>query len=227
MANKTIVFLLFIFSFLGLKANFTDSVRYYLKNSKPVLIGGGSSRNTIIGSNITSVTGISTGYDFGGKIKLYAGIYWLGKRMEERRKINAFTPQEKLVDEFSRFWYLGVSGSYVFYKKNKWTLDIPLRIGLGSASVKQYEVPPLETFIKKSNSAIVPLESGISALYKLTWWIGFSGGLGSRIVLGKNNAQKYSGTYYNLGVTVFLEDIYAHILKDMKEHPAKSKRIKL
>ncbi len=224
MANKTIVFLLFIFSFLGLKANFTDSVRYYLKHSKPELIGGLSSRNTLIGSNVTSVSGISGGFDYGGKVRFSVGIYWLGKPMEERRKINAFTPQEKLVDEVSRFWYWGLSGNYVFYKKNKWTLDIPLRIGIGSASVKQYEVPPLKTFIGKTNSAIIPLESGVNAQYKLTWWIGFSGGLGSRIVLGKNNAQKYSGTYYNLGVTVFLGDIYTHIRKDMKEHPAKAKR---
>ncbi len=82
---------------------------------------------------------------------------------------------------------------------------------------------PDNTFIERQKGIIFPLETGVSALYKLTWWIGFSGGIGSRVVLGSNRAQKFSGTYYNIGVTVFIGDIYNHVLKDMKDNPVKKK----
>lgn len=162
--------------------------------------------------------------DYGGKVRWTAGIYWLSSPLEVRKTINEFTPLRKEVLEVSRFWYWGLSGTYVFYRKNKWTLDFPLRIGIGSALVKQFELPPSKTLLSKNNSMIFPVESGVSALYKLTWWIGFSGGLGSRFVLGKNNAQKFGGTYYNLGTTIFLGDIYQHIRRDMKQNPSKGSK---
>ena len=228
MLIKTIAFLFAITAFLTANANIKDSITYYLNKKKPELIGGFSARNTFIGSTKTHVNGLSVGYDYGGKISLSAGIYWLpsAKPVTERKIINAFTPSQNMVDEISKFWYLGVSGDYVFYQKGRWTLDVPVRIGLGIASVKQQDTSIFQREISKTHSVIIPLESGIGAQYKIAWWIGFSGGLGSRIVIGKNTSQKFSGTYYSLGVTIFFAEIYNFIKKDMEKNPARKPKRK-
>jgi len=222
--NKKITLLLLLFLFFfNANADLKDSIQFYLRNSKPELFGGMSSRNTFVGSNTTSVTGLSIGYDYGGKIRLVAGFYWLSKPFVERKTINAFTPLAYAVDESSRFGYLGLTGDYVFYKKGRWTLDVPIRIGFGSAKIKELDITS-GSLINKKISFIVPIETGIGALYKITWWVGISGGLGSRIVIGKNNSQKFSGTYYNLGITIFFGDIYNRIVKDTKRDPIKELR---
>lgn len=194
---------------------------YYFKHKKPEIIGGLSSRNTFISSTKTVVNGIAIGYDYGNKVRLLGGIYWLpsARPVTQQKKINAFTPLEMTVNEVSKFWYLGFTGDYVFYKSKKWTLDVPVRIGFGMASITHYDTTERENMLDKKRSGIIPIESGVSALYKVAWWIGINGGLGSRIVLGKKTSQKFSGTYYNLGVTVFLGEIYEHIMKDVKHNP--------
>ena len=222
MLVKTIAFLFAITAFFTANANIKDSINYYLNKKKPELVGGFSSRNTFIGSTKTNVNGLSVGYNYGGKITLSAGIYWLpsARPVTERKTINEFTPLQMTVDEISKFWYIGASGDYVFYKKGRWTLDVPVRIGLGIATVKQQDITDFQREISKTRSMIIPLESGIGAQYKIAWWIGVSGGFGSRIVIGKKTTQKFSGTYYTLGVTVFFADIYNFIKKDMKKNPA-------
>lgn len=200
--------------FAGIK----DSISFYLKNSKPELIGGLSSRNTFIGSNKTSVSGANIGFSFGGKVKTSAGIYWLSKPMEEPKRINAFTPAEYRVNQLSRFWYFGLTGNYTFFQDRKWTMDIPLRIGVGSSNTKNFAVTPDKTLLSRRVTTIVPIESGVNVLYKLTWWVGLGAGIGSRVVLGKD-AQRFSGTYYTLGVNIFFGDIYTHITKDIKRDP--------
>jgi len=221
MSKTPCLFAFFLLNSLVTQAGIKDSIRFYLKHKEPEWIGGISTRNTFISSTKTVVNGISGGKDYGNKIRLLAGIYWLpaARPVTERKRINVFTPSEQLVDEVSKFWYVGLTGDYVFFKSNKWTLDVPMRIGFGTASISHFDTTQRATLLDKKRSAIVPVESGIGALYKIAWWIGVSGGLGSRIVIGKKTSQKFSGTYYNLGITVFLGDIYNYIRKDMKQNP--------
>ncbi len=226
MNKKNTVFLLFILLFFKANADIKDSIKYYIKNSKPELFGGMSSRNTFISSNTTSVTGVSAGYDYGGKIRLVAGVYWLAKPFVVRKTINKHTPMAYAVDESSRFWYLGLTGDYVFYKQGRWTLDVPVRIGFGSAKIKEFDITT-EKLLNQKTAFIVPIETGIGALYKITWWVGVSGGLGSRIVIGKNNSPKFSGTYYNLGISIFFGEIYNRIAKDIKRDPLKELKDKV
>lgn len=216
----TYAFLLLIL-FFPAKANIKDSVKYYLNNSSPVLIGGLSARNTIIGSHYSNIVGLSAGLDYGDKLLASVGIYKLANPLKERQIINAYTPLQYEVDEVSKFWYLGLNASYTFYKEKRWTLKIPLRLGFGSATIEHLD--PLNNLrsLEKKRSFIAPLESGISAQYKLAWWIGLGGGLGSRIVLGKSTSQKFSGTYYNLGIDIYFGSIYDHVIKDMKNHPVR------
>lgn len=222
--KKALIFLLVLGTTHASNAKESDSLFHYFNTVKPELIGGFSSRNTFIGSNRTSVAGVYGGLDYGGKFNLSLGIYWLANKMEKTKTENAFTPIEKEINEVSRFWYWGLTFDYKFYRKNNWTLDVPLRLGIGGSSTRQYELPPSETFLQRTKGVIVPLETGLGALYKPLWWLGFSGGLGTRIVMGNKDAQRFSGTYYTLGVTVFIGDIYKHVVKDMKDHPVKNRK---
>lgn len=212
-------FLLLFNTFLTTEAGIKDSIRYYLKNKYPELIGGLSGRNTFIGDHITLVRGAAIGADYGGKIKLLAGVYGLSKPIIERKTINSKLPSQYMVDEISRFWYFGFTGDYVFFKEKRWTLDIPLRIGFGTANIAQHDTGKGKVLIAKNNSFIVPIEAGIGVQYKIAWWIGLSAGLGSRIVIGKNTSQKFSGTYYNYGINIYFGEIYTHIRDDMKKNP--------
>lgn len=116
MIKKTVTLVFLIISFLSSQAGLKDSVRYYIKNKYPELIGGLSGRNTIIGSHYTSVSGVAIGADYGGKVKFLGGVYGLSSPLVERKIINAYTPSQNMVDEISRFWYFGFTGAYTFLK---------------------------------------------------------------------------------------------------------------
>lgn len=225
MIKRVFGFCVFMLTISNSYAGIKDSVHYYLKNKYPELIGGLSARNTFIGSHLTSVTGASIGVDYGGKISFSVGVYGLSKPLVERKIINPYSPSEYKVDELSRFGYLGLTGNYVFFKQNRWTLNVPIRVGLGKATIEQRDIAKGKLLLNETSSVIVPLESGIGAQYKLAWWIGLGAGLGSRIVLGKKTSQKFSGTYYNFGINIFFSDIYFHIRNDIKKNPVlKSKK---
>lgn len=226
MIKKAIALMAFLALFSKTHAGIKDTIQYYLKNKYPELIGGLSARNTFIGSHYTSVSGGSIGADYGGKVSLSVGVYSLSSPLIERKIINAFTPLQYTVDEVSRFWYFGLTGNYVFFKDKRWTLNVPVRIGFGTANIEQHDIGKAKLLIKEDNSFIVPVESGIGAQYKLAWWIGLGAGLGSRIVLGKNTSQKFSGTYYNLGINVYFSDIYYHIRDDIKKNPHPKSKLK-
>jgi hypothetical protein len=221
MIKKAVILFFLFISFFSSRAGIKDSVRYYIKNKYPELIGGLSGRKTIIGSHYTSVSGVAIGADYGGKVKFLGGVYGLSSPLVERKIINAYTPSQNTVDEISQFWYFGFTGAYTFFKDKRWTLEIPVRVGFGTANIEQHDTGKRKLLITENNSFIMPLESGISAQYKIAWWIGLSGGLGSRIVLGKSTSQKFSGTYYNVGIDIYFSEIYFHIRDDLKKNPSK------
>lgn len=198
-------------------STFIDSVKYYLKNYKPQYNGGLSSRNTFIGDTKNKVAGISAGAEYGNKIGFSAGIYWLSVPINKIAIYNSFQPDEYKQREISNFWYFGLQSYYKFYKVDKWTLNIPLRIGIGAANTRNYDISPQNKFLSKSNTAIFPIESGLNFLYSATWWIGVSGGLGSRIVLGNNTSTRFSGTYYTFGTVFFFSNIYKKLPEEFRK----------
>ncbi|MFM9943750.1 MAG: DUF3575 domain-containing protein [Bacteroidia bacterium] len=221
MLKRRLLFFCFLITFFTSQAGIKDTISYYLKNKYPELIGGLSGRNTFIGSQKTSITGVSVGALYGNKVRLTFGVYNLSKPLVERKTINAYTPSEHTVDETSNFWYFGLTGGYVFFKQKRWTLDVPVRIGFGAANIKQYDIGTNKRLIEENNFLIIPVESGIGVQYKIAWWIGLGAGLGSRIVVGKSRSQKFSGTYYNFGININFSEIYFHIRDDMKKNPVK------
>jgi hypothetical protein len=219
MLKKSVILVFSILVYSSGYASIKDTIQYYLNFKKPSLIGGLSGRNTIIGSHYTSVSGVAIGADYGGKIRFLGGVYGLSSPLVERKIINAYTKDKNVVDEISRFWYFGVTGAYTFFKDKRWTLNVPLRIGFGTANIEQHDTGRGKLLIAENNSFIVPIESGIGVQYNIAWWIGLSAGLGSRIVVGKSTSQKFSGTYYNYGINIYFSDIYYHIRNDMKKNP--------
>lgn len=214
---------------IGFNANssISDSVKYYLKNFKPQIIGGLSSRKTFIGDSKNKVSDISVGGEFGNKIGFSAGIYWLASPINKVVTYNALSPDEFKRREVSRFWYLGLLAYYKFYKHKKWTLNIPLRLGVGSAKTQLFEPSQASYYLGKKNSIIFPIESGMNFQYAATWWIGLSGGIGSRIVIGNKTSQKFSGTYYTFGTFFFLSNIYKKIPKEYRTKIENYKKIRI
>ncbi len=218
--HTTIVLLIF-FTPLASRADLRDSIRYYLKHSKPTLIGGASARNTFIGNEKTKVTGISAGVDYGEKISFTVGVYNLSHPLITQKTINQNTPSQYIAKEISRFWYFGLTGDYLFLKKNRWALDVPLRIGVGSANIELRKTDKSNALIQETTHSIFPVETGLYAQYKIAWWLGLGAGLGTRVVIGKGMSQKFSGTYYNVGLTAFFGSVYNHIREDMRKNPVR------
>ena len=104
MLKKSVILAFAILVYSTGYASIKDTIQYYLNFKKPSLIGGLSGRNTIIGSHYTSVSGVSIGADYGGKIRFLGGVYGLSSPLVERKIINAYTKDQNVVDEISRFW---------------------------------------------------------------------------------------------------------------------------
>ena len=182
-----------------------DSIRYAMK-SRPILTGGFDNKNTFVSGSGAPINGLEIGVSFGSKISYMVGYYFLKKPIEGIATLNRGTMHEITYATKVQFSYFSFIAEYTLYKKGRWSVYMPLQLGIGKAS-KRYFEKNIEAFQKQNN--ILPIELSVTGNYRIWKFVGVSGGLGCRTALGANiiKDEDFSGLTYSLGVKIWFGDL--------------------
>ena len=167
------------------------------------------SRNSFITTQSVKLLGLKAGLEFGGRLRLGLGYYWLASHISE--DITLPNKQNGL-DTFPgrlKFRYLAYYIEYAFYQNRNWEFSVPFQIGFGN-SLYRYEN---EMGKKRSNDfgPAVLIAPGVEANYKILPWLGFGLGIGYRIMLLNNPAIKehFSAPIYVIKLKIYPKEAIA------------------
>ncbi len=172
-------------------------------------------RSTIIDRRHVRINGAMTGVSFGQKNhKITVGYYWLAynaaKRLIDWHKnlahsvnLSYYTKTDVAFVSFA-YWY-------PLLKKNKWSVSVPLELGIGHET-SNYLAISNDISLNHKHFRFVPYQAGLYAEYHLTPWAGLSAQVGYRNSLAENHFRKhFSGMYYSYGVCLYPGTIYTDL----------------
>lgn len=205
--KKLIIFILFI-NVIGVKAQLNrhviDTIKFDLKQKKKLYVSL-DYKNTFVSDLSTKMFGLQLGYIFNKRTSLYIGYYAANETRKEVANPTAVNgnTDSNTIYQYYGLNYFNIGIDYIFYNTKRWRFSIPLSIGLGSG---YSHLSSLKTNFGTTKTNVVPLEFALYGSYKITWWIWFGAGMGSRIML--NNKSGYNGTFYSIGIQLKTGEIY-------------------
>lgn len=162
--------------------------------------------------------GLQAGYLYNKRTNVYIGFYSsYNKSNIIVENPTSITPKvdSNTVYENHQITYFNIGCEYYFYNSNKWRFSIPVALGLGVGNSKRFQTSSTKTTIlSDKSSGIMPLDFGLTANYKITWWLWAGAGLGTRITFG---ASRYSAPYYSIGLSIRTGEIYNRAKKWYRE----------
>lgn len=177
------------------------------KQEKSVTYGLNNRRTQLFDENGT-IYGAYAGIQFGNNLKhvatINSNVFWIGSNTEH-------FPQASEV----QLNFVGVSEEYIFWKRNQWSFNSYLHIGVGKARVR-----PVSAVIQETPYAsqwVVPLEGGIQNQYDINKWLSVRGGVGYRYVFNSNDWPLH-GMYAKIGVGVKFKELMI-VINQMRQIP--------
>lgn len=205
--------LLFFLSFFCAKAQYSlsDTFKIYLAK-KPTLYVSLDGRNSFVRDNPAIIDGVRFGLNYGGKIRLLAGIYDLRKPIFRTYTYAPATPEEEVRVQKNTFFYFGLTLDYVVYNKNRWKLAIPIQTGFGFGN-RQERTLQTELRLDK-DLKFVPLEISLQASFRILPWLSAGAGLGYRYAVFSNSvSHDFSAPIYTYGLGLDVEWFWDRYLK--------------
>ncbi len=188
-----------------------DTIRTAYKGGSRV-IGGLSGRSSILSGEPVRIYELFGGLDYSDVFRIYWGFSFMPEPISEVIVYDQFTAIADTVNTKSNISYLTFAGEYSFYRKDRWKLSVPVQLGFGINQIRQYDMNGAP--YRFNDKMIVPLETGVNAVYYFNRWLGAKAGIGIRFVGGDEVLADLSGPYYNLGIAVFFGEIYRMVFKE-------------
>lgn len=190
-----------------------DTIRYDTRRDKHFFLGL-DGKNSVISDEPVKMFGLQAGYLYNERTNFYVGYY--ASYNDANRVIILENPTATAKDHFRdsntlmkqySLAYFNFGCEYYFHNSRKWRFSLVGAAGIGLGSDKVFK-----TYKTVSNkvSGIIPLELGMNASYKLTWWLWVTGGIGTRVSFV---TTKYNGPYYTLGLSLQFGEIYQRVKK--------------
>ncbi len=195
-----------------------DTIKYDLKQKRKFFVSL-DGKNNLIGSLNIKMFGLQAGYIYNDRTSFYLGLYNTYGNSSEIVE-NPTAAQNKVdsntVISTYGLGYINYGIDYEFHDSRKWRLSIPCAIGLGAG---HYNKASLKRNYGATNPGVVPFELGINASYKLTWWLWFGGGLGTRISL--LSTHEFNGPFYTFGFQIKTGTIIRRARESIREYREK------
>jgi len=169
-----------------------------------------NTRNSFISGNDASIFGYMIGVCFGKKFTIGGGINSLSSSIYRTKYIDGDTLKGKL-----DFFFFSYFVEYIMTLSKHWRIDIPVSIGIGSASI-QYQHNSLLT--TENDKAIVPLEPQVEVDYNFNKYCGLytQGGYRYMLVNNKLLGYDFNSVTYSVGVLIYPLEIYAGLFPHTK-----------
>lgn len=179
---------------------------------KPKLLLGFDNRNSFIGDTKVKVIGLRIGKEYNERFRMAIGFYNTTDVITEQKITQNNSKNDTIVSKVG-LGYLSFTADYVFYYTRKWELSVPIQLGLGSGRRTQLINDSLLKD-KTQSKVIMPIEIGVSAVYKIRPWVGVGAGLGSRFSL--LNTSEFNGPFYSIGIKIYFGVLYRKVFPKKK-----------
>lgn len=187
------------------KAQLFDSIKADLKQ-KPVFHYKFDSRSAFIGNRNANVWGIKVGIGYNKRIRFGLGYNYLKSRLPAQTNLIAPLTGEPLKTRL-RMRYVSIYAEYVYFKKNKWELSVPVQLGIGSTKYVAFIDP--KNNIQSAGHLVVLYEPCLSVNYRIVPFVAVGTEMGLRLALIKHNSVKEQLTapIYVFKVLIYWSDM--------------------
>ncbi len=206
---KKIKYIILIFIAISVNnkvfSQFFDDFKNKLK-TKPKIFIKYNTRNSLISTKGARIQSVNTGLDFNKTIRIGIGYEWLGSEIKTTQIIDKNNTVTDTVDARLKLAYISVFGEYVFYKKNKWEISMPLMFSFGKAS---YAYNYNNTDYNANQTFIYGYENHMIAQYSIFKWLGIGLGTGYRIIIKdrKKIKENFTSPIYIIKLKILFENI--------------------
>ncbi|HVA98588.1 MAG TPA: hypothetical protein VNG53_06805 [Bacteroidia bacterium] len=199
---------------LSAKAQFMDSLRTSI-HKKPTFFFSFDSHTSFISNNEADIWGFVFGVTFNNKINIGGGFNTLSTPFYKNKVVVTDAKTDSIISEQLSFNYWTYYLEYIFYNTKHWQFSFPLEIGLGTS---QYQYNYGGKLFSDNPHLIIPIEPAFSITYQFNKWIGFGTEIGYRFMLVNNNniKQNFNSPTYNLGLQIYIIEIYKSIFPHSK-----------
>jgi hypothetical protein len=208
--------LLFIFSLLfcdlGYAQQFERDIQEAL-SKRPILDLRSDSRHSFINQSGVSIFGVKGGIEYNRKLRFGLGFNILATRLSssitfDYEGVNQTTDDARLI-----FYHVSPYAEYVFYKRDRWEISIPVQFGIGT-SYYTYKTESGQRF-SDNRKFILSYEPAITAQYKILKYFGPGFGVGYRLMIVDNGAieESFNSPVYIFRFKVFFGEIYRDLKK--------------
>ncbi|MCB0430015.1 MAG: hypothetical protein H6585_12345 [Flavobacteriales bacterium] len=189
---------------------FLDSIRSSLRE-KPKFLFGFDSRRSFLFSSDAAIFGIKAGLDYGSKVRMGAGYYFLSSPFYRK-----FITYPDTV--YARFdlAYFSPYIEYVLLHDTHWECSVPLQLGFGSIGLRD-----TATGENVRQQGITLLELSIVGHYKIWDWLGVGSGVGYRqaLVGSRIIEESVSAPIYLVKLKIFTGVIYRKFFPKRDDDP--------
>jgi hypothetical protein len=206
--KKSLLLILFLCSTSFVKAQLFDSIKADLKK-KPTFHYKFDSRSAFIGNRNANVWGIKFGIGFNRRIRFGLGYNYLKSRLPA--KVNLIAPQTgEPIKTRLRMRYVSFYLEYVYYRKNKWELSVPVQLGVGSTKYVAFANP--KSNYQSPNYLILLYEPCLSINYRVLPFVAVGTEMGLRLAIYKNNQikEQLTAPIYVFKVLIYWSDMINH-----------------
>jgi hypothetical protein len=187
------------------QAQLFDTIKADMK-IKPVFHYKFDSRSAFISNRNANVWGIKAGVGYNKRIRFGIGYNYLKSRLPA--KVNLVSPiSGEVIKTRLRMRYISFYCEYVYYKKNKWELSVPVQLGIGSTRYVAFTNP--ENNYQSAAHLVVLYEPCLSVNYKLVPFVAVGTEMGLRLALIKNNniKEQLTAPIYVFRVLIYWADM--------------------
>ena len=189
-------------------AQLFDSIKSDLKK-KPVFHYKFDSRSAFIDNRNANVWGIKFGIGYNRRIRFGVGYNYLKSRLPAKVNLISTVTGEP-IKTILRMRYVSFYVEYVYYRKNKWELSVPVQLGVGST--KYVAFSDLESNYQSPCYLVLLYEPCLSVNYRVLPYIAVGTEMGLRLALYKNNQfkEQLTAPIYVFKVLFYWSDMINH-----------------
>lgn len=168
-------------------AQLIDTIKADLTR-KPVFNYKIDSRGSFVNNKSSNIWGIKFGVNFNKRTRFGIGYNYLKSRNPAGTML--YSPDAKgYVQARLRWRYVSFYAEYVYYRKNKWELSVPVQLGVGSMRYVPYTSQ--QAYVSNGGSKLVLLyEPCLSVNYRILPFASLGTEMGLRVALYKNKMFK-------------------------------------
>jgi len=200
-------------TFMG-KAQLFYSIKADIKK-KPTFQYKFDSRSAFIGNRNANVWGIKIGLGYNKRIRFGLGYNYLKSRLPS--KVNLISPlSSEPIKARLRMRYISLYFEYVYYRKNKWELSVPVQLGIGTTKYVSFTNPSQN--YQTPGYLVVLYEPCLSVNYRVLPYIALGTEMGLRLALYKNNQikEQLTAPIYVFKVLFYWSDMINHFWPNNK-----------